>query len=146
MSNVSEAIESQGTLLEIGQGDATTVLPGADVFDEWGSVTNITGVGSGEAPDIDVTVLRSTAREFLTGLADGGTVNISFFRAASNTGQQSAYAAWKARQRRNFKVTWSDGTVTSFAGSVKSFGRDATVDGAVQGSASIRISGEETEA
>jgi len=146
MSNVSEAIESQGTLLEIGQGNAATVLPGADVFDEWGSVTTITGVGSGEAPDIDVTVLRSTAREFLTGLADGGTVNIAFFRASGNTGQQSAYAAWQGRQRRNFRITWSDGVVTSFAGSVKSFGRDAAVDGAVQGSATIRISGEESEA
>lgn len=146
MSNVSEAIESQGTLLEIGQGNARTVLPGADVFDEWGSVTNVGGIGSGEAPDIDVTVLRSTAREFLTGLPDGGTVNITFFRASSNIGQQSAIAARSARERRNFRVTWSDGVVTSFAGAVKTFGRDATVDGAVQGSATIRISGEETEA
>jgi len=142
---MSDAIESQGTVVAIGQGDAVSVAAGADVFDNIGEVKTWNGP-SGSASVIDVSHLTSTRREKRMGLADEGQFSITFSRIFGDTGQDSARTARGDRELRNFKVTYSDGTIGSFTGFVLEFQTSGGVDGVVEGTANIEISGAYTEA
>jgi len=142
---MSDAIEAQGSLFEIGQGDATTVVAGSDTFDEVGEVKT-RGGPSGSASVIDVSHLRSTRREKRMGLPDEGQMNLSFNRIFGDVGQESMRTARSNRTLRNFKVTYSDGTVGSFTAFVLEFSTAGAVDGVEEGSATLEISGAYEEA
>lgn len=62
---------TKGTRVRIGSSD----LPG---------YRSISGLGGGGASEIDVTTMRSVAREFATGLADFGSVTIDGVAAPQN--------------------------------------------------------------
>lgn len=138
---MSDAIESQGTVVQIGRGNAVTVLPGADTFDTIGEVKTWGGP-SGSASVMDASHLGSTRREKRMGLPDEGQMTLGLNRIFTNIGQKSARAARSARQMRNFKITYSDGSVGSFTGFVLEFSSSGGVDAIVEGSITIEISGE----
>jgi len=142
---MSNAIESQGYTLEIGQGDATTVSAGSDSFDTFGEVKDWDGP-SGSAAVIDATHLGSTAKEKRMGLPDEGQYKVTFNRVPGDAGQESARTARANRTLRNFKETWSDGTVGSFTAFVLDFSTKGGVDGLVDGTMTLEISGARSEA
>lgn len=142
---MSSAVEAQTTVIAIGQGDAVTVVPGSDTFDNVGEVKTWGGP-SGSASVIDVSHLGSTRKEKRMGLADEGQMTLTFNRVFGNAGQESALTARSDRELRNFKITYSDATVGSFTGYVLEFSTSGGVDGIVEGSATIEISGAYTEA
>lgn len=140
---MSEAIEAQGTVFRIGQGDATTVLPNADAFDAIGEVKTWNGPG-GSASVIDVSHLGSTRREKRMGLPDEGQYQLTFSRIFADEGQDSARTARSDRELRNFEVVYSDGSEESFTGYVLEFSGSGGVDQVVDASMTIEITGEVT--
>lgn len=142
---MSSAIEAQSTTLQIGQGDATTILPASDTFDTFSEMKDWDGP-SGSASVIDVSHLGSTGKEKRMGLPDEGQYKVSFNRIPGDTGQESARTARSNRTLRNFKITYSDGTVGSFTAYVLGFTGKGGVDQVVDGSMTLEISGAYTEA
>jgi hypothetical protein len=136
----SQAIEAQGTIIAIGQGDATTTLPGVDVFDTIGETQTWDGP-SGSASVIDVSHLGSIRREKRMGLPDEGQFTFTMNRIFGDAGQASAKQARSDRELRTFKVTYSDGSIDAFTGYVLEFPTSGGVDQVVTGSMTVEISG-----
>lgn len=131
------ALKSQG--VTIGIESATP-----DSYDLIGQVNSITGIGSGTAAEIDVTNLSSTAKEFLIGLPDEGSVTFGgYLDPDDTTGQVAVRAARSAGTLESFQVTLTDagGTTVTFDGYVMQFSTDINQDAAVTFSSTIRITG-----
>lgn len=105
------------------------------------------GVGpgfDGEASEIDVTHLLSTAKEFLMGLQDFGNVPLTVFLTSPNdTGQTRMRALKRLAQAETFTITLPSGQVAAFNAFVKSFPfQNISPDSAFQGSPGLRCTGE----
>jgi hypothetical protein len=109
-----------------------------------GQLSDIKGT-SDTSPDIEVTDLDSTTKEYVQGLPDTGTLSASCYCVDADTGLAAVEAAFDARTAKNFKVTYPSGAtpVRTFAGYTKSFPKigDASKDGVVTGSIEIKRSG-----
>lgn len=136
------AIDLDSSALTItDNSDAATMTP-----KDWtavGEVIDFDGPG-GSASVIDATHLTSTAREKLMGIPDEGQFSFSLNRVFSDTGQEACLAARAARTERNFKVTYTDDTVQTFAGYVLQFSTTGGVDDKVNGSITVEITGSVT--
>ncbi len=138
----STTLELKGvdTTLYTTYGSGGTVAE--QTMTEVGEVTSIAGF-DGEAADIDTTHLRSTAKEFLTGLQDFGGVTLALWMKNADAGQKKLRSLKGAAAVGTFSITLSDGTVAAFRGLVKSFSlSNITPDGAVSGNVSIKVTGE----
>jgi hypothetical protein len=108
---------------------------------EVGSITGISGF-DGEASEADSTTLRSTAKEFLTGLQDFGTVSLNL-NLVTDTGQARLRKLKGSATVGAFSITLSDGTVSAFRALVMSSPFNvAGPDSIVTGSAKLRVTGE----
>lgn len=128
-------IDTTGKTLTAANG---TITPLAWV--EVGEITDFDGP-SGSASVIDKTNLASTAKEKMMGLPDEGQFTLSINRQPDDVGQLAVSAARTARTQKNFKVTYSDDKVHSFAGYVLGDTWAGGVDGLVSGSITIEIDG-----
>ena len=128
-------IDTTGKTLTAANG---TITPLAYV--EVGEITDFDGP-SGSAAVIDKTNLASTAKEKMMGLPDEGQFTLSINRQPDNAGQLAVSAARTARTQKNFKITYSDNKVHSFAGYVLGDTWAGGVDGLVSGSITIEIDG-----
>ena len=132
---MSDALESQGFLFEIETGT------GPSVFTEVSEITNFSGL-DGTAAEIDVTHMQSTAKEFRMGLQDYGTWQMDVNYLTGDAGQTAMRAAKASRVLTNFRATLSDDTVVTFSGYVGSAPISGGVDAKIDGSFTIRISGD----
>jgi hypothetical protein len=120
-----------------GSGGTATPQTLTDVSE----VRSISGF-DGEAPEIDTTHLRSTAKEYLIGLQDFGNVTLGLF-LVTDVGQARLRTLKGGATIGTFAITLSDGTVAAFRALVKSFSFESIEpDGAVSGSVSLRVTGE----
>jgi|SRR5690554_2272310 len=131
-------IDAQGTTLTISDGEASP------------SAVNIGGLISydgfdGEATDIDITTLASTAMEYRQGLQDYGNLTVELMRDVTDAGQSEMQSAKAALATREFVLTWPDGTTFTFDGYVRSLTAAGGVNDVQRGSASIRITGDVVE-
>lgn len=133
----SQAIESQGIELQRGDGATPT-----EAFTKIAEVQDFNGPG-GEAQEIDVSSLDSTATEFLLGLADEGTISMNGLLVPGDTAQTGLRTDRTNRTLRNFKLVLTDdsSTTLTFAAYVKSFSISGAVNDAAKFSCSLRISG-----
>lgn len=131
---MAQAIETQGFKLEIGNGDSPLT------YTEVKEVTTFTGF-DGQAAEIDVTHLQSTAKEWLMGLQDFGTFSCDVNHLPTDPGQVAMRAAKTSRDIQDFKVTFSDLSTATFQGYVLSNTLSGGVDAKVDGSFNIRITG-----
>ena len=95
-------------------------------------------------PEVDVTNLDSTAKEYIAGLADGNTVDFDVNFLAGNTQQASLRTSQAAGSTVNLKMTWqtSPNTLAQFNFVLLTFEMgETTADGQVTASISGRISG-----
>lgn len=131
---MSNAIESQGFGIEIGNSDSPLT------YTAIGEVKSFTGF-DGSAAEIDVTHLKSTAKEFRMGLQDFGSFNMDVNYLPADAGQVLLRAAKASRAIQDFKVTFSDATTATFQAFVTNSPLSGGVDNIVDGSFNLRISG-----
>lgn len=132
---MSNALPTQGFKFEIGD-NASPVD-----FTEIGEVTSFQGL-DGQAAEIDVTHLQSTAKEYIMGLQDFGNFQIDVNYLPDDVGQQALRAAKATRVKHDFKATLSDNTTIEFQGYVLSNPISGGVDAKVDGSFQIRVTGD----
>lgn len=137
MAYPSEAIEAQETTINIRNEADSAWL-------EIGEITTFNGPG-GTASVIDVSHLKSQRREKRMGLPDEGQFGVSGNRVPSDAGQVEFRRARAAREKKEFQVIYSDGTIEEFEGFCLEFSNSGGVDQIVQFSATIEITGEVTE-
>ena len=119
---------------------------GTDLTIDTNSIENVISYSGfdGEATEIDVTNLQSTAKENLLGLIDYGSFSFEYHPdySASATGQAALRAKAISGAVSAFVLTLSDGTTIAFDGLVKNaHSSTGGVDAAVAGSASVKITG-----
>lgn len=101
--------------------------------------------GGTQKPQIDVTDLASTRREFLGGVADGGTVTIGGLFKASDDGQEALQSGLAlSGGQTTLQTTYSDSTVDKDTVEVMSFDTSLQEGGAVEFSATLKITGNGT--
>lgn len=134
----STAIAAQGATLQVDK-----LTPGtADV-----SVANIKSFSGfdGEASEIDVTNLSSTAKEYRAGLQDFGSFSMEWNPDFTDDGQNEVRAAQASGAVKTFLLTLPNATTATFQGIVKNASSmSGGVDAVVDGSVSIKITGNVT--
>lgn len=132
---MAQAIETQGFKFEISP--ATSPL----VWTEVKEIVSFSGF-DGQAAEIDVTHLQSTAKEFLMGLQDFGNFTLEANYLPADAGQDAMRAAKASRDIKTFRCTFSDATTATFSGYVLSASASGGVDSKVDTSFNVRISGD----
>jgi hypothetical protein len=122
------------------QGTVITVEDELAAAQIVGGVVSFT-LGDGQAQDIDVTTLASTAKEYCQGLQDLGDFTMEINRDFTDVGQVELDDAKNAQSTRNFEITFEDGTTITFAGNVKSFTIEGAQDDVIRSTATVKISG-----
>ena len=107
-------------------------------------IQGLSNIGGGSATDIETTNMDSTAKEYLTGLKDNGEMSVDYNWVGADAGQILCETGLRNSTTLNWKLTLSDTKVLNFDGAVKSKSLNAGTDGALQGSMTVRITGEIT--
>ncbi len=133
------------TVAVLGKGATLQLSNDAspEVYTTIGEVLRCGPIGSTN-PEVDVTNLSSTAREYIAGLPDGNTVDFSVNWIAGNTQQSSLRTKQAAGGNANLKMTWltSPNTVATFTIAVLQFELDETTpDVQVTATISGRVTG-----
>lgn len=135
---MANAIETQGFKLEIAPVGGSPLS-----YVEVSEITSFTGF-DGQAAEIDVTHLQSTAKEFLMGLQDFGSFSVECNYLPTDTGQDNMRAAKASRDVQAFRATFSDTSTATFQGYVLGATVSGGVDAKVDGAFTIRITGNVT--
>lgn len=142
-----------GTILSRGAGANPIPAPGADTFTAVGRVRNISGPDLTKEEVEDSTLDSSGGyKEFLSGLRDPGQIELPLSFEPGTTGtpansQQDLvtdFNAATAAARRNWRITWPDGTVADFQGEVFGLNFNTEPNSPVEMTATIRINGQVT--
>lgn len=133
----STAINVQGATWEVDS--STPGTPDTEI----NNVVSFSGF-DGQANEIDVTNLQSTAKEYLLGLQDFGTVTLECHPDLTDTGQGLLRTAKAAGTTKTFKVTFANSWSITFAAKVQAAPMSGGVDAAFEGSFQLRVTGEPT--
>lgn len=136
----TNAIESQGTVLKLGDGASP------EVFTAISELKTITGP-SGSAIVIDVTTLENTARAKKMGVPDSGQMALTANHLPANTQHAALFAAWQARTLLNFQLIFTDAgnTQWDFSAYVIGFASNNAVDGVSEANITLEIDEDITE-
>ena len=132
-----DAIESQGTKLEISDGSSPVT------FVRVKGVSEMSGF-DGTAAEIDTTDLDSTAKEKRMGLQDYGNISVTAQFLAADAGQMLMRAAKLSRDPQDFKITLSDNKIFAFKGFVSAAPFSVGVDAITNGGFTIIVDGDVT--
>lgn len=132
----SNALEAQGMKIQRGNGAAT------EIFADIPEIKTFSGPG-GSASVIDTTDLSSAAKEKRMGLMDEGQVQMSLNYVPSEVTHAGLRADRASRVLRNFKIVFTDDPITtwSFSAYVLSFAVAGAVDGVVEATVTLEITG-----
>lgn len=125
-------LDAQGAILTFEDDGGTPVVVGG--------IVSFTGF-DGEASDIDITTLASTAKEFRQGLQDFGAFSIELMRDPQDLGQIELEAAKAAQATRECVLTLPSGDIATFNAYVKSLTAAGGVDAVVTGSCNMKVTG-----
>lgn len=134
---MTAAVLGSGATLQLGSGASP------QVYTTIAEVLRCGPIGSTN-PEVDVTNLDSTAKEYIAGLADGNTVEFEMNWVAGNTQQQSLRTSQAAGSTVNLKMVWpvSPETTAQFDLVLLEFSMgETTPESQVTASVSGRISG-----
>lgn len=137
----STALVSQGMTIAVGNEASP------EVWTTISEVSNIQGPG-GEASEIDVTDLSSTAKEFRLGLQDEGNITFDIFYVPADTQHAALRTARANNTKKHMRITFTDSPATTwtFYAYVKGFQISNGVDDVTRASVSLRVTGSITEA
>jgi len=133
-------------LLSQGTGIYISDLASPEVFSEIGQVMTISGP-DGSASEIDVTNLASSAKEFVIGLPDEGSVSLEVsFDYAGSIGHDTLHTARISQVLQHFQIRLSDSprTTIDFQAYVTQFSLSLGVDDKVSATFGLRITGAAT--
>lgn len=107
-------------------------------------IAEVTGLAGfdGQASEIDVTNLRSTAKEYLLGLQDFGNVSLPVTLRNADAGQVALRKAKASATVKGYSITLSDGAVAAFMAYVRQFTFSTNPDDAAKGQVQLRVTGE----
>lgn len=114
-------------------------------YTEIGEVKTWSGL-DGQANEIDVTHIRSTAKEYRLGLQDFGNFQIDLNQIFGDAGQAALKAAKAAGTVKSCKITYPSLNTQTFDALVKSFSTSGGVDNVLAGSVQFRVTGAVVEA
>lgn len=126
-------IKTQGTVITIENNLAAAQTIGGH--------TTISDLESGEASEIDVTNLASTAKEFELGLVDNGSFTLECITDLADVGQAAAEEARTSGESREMVITLVSGDIATFEALVKAAPKSGGVDDVWRTTYSIRING-----
>lgn len=148
-------VRTQGTVLYMCLAGGTTVATIGKVAD--------VGEFGGQADDIDITNLSSTAKEYLVGLVDNGEMTLQLNLDPQDANHQDLFAKAGDGVRYPCLIGLSDGTTPptalggalvppaasarssfGFVASIKSFRFGAKANDAIRVTCTLRLSGEIT--
>lgn len=130
------ALLSQSMTLGVGDGASP------EVFSLITELNSIDGP-NGQAPEIDVTDMSSTAREFVLGLEDEGEISLELNFIPTNTQHSQLRTDKNAGTKRNYQITFTDSPATTwtFQALVKGLSVSNAIDGVSKGSVTLRVTG-----
>ncbi|MBF0583299.1 MAG: hypothetical protein HQL80_03575 [Magnetococcales bacterium] len=144
---VVQYLEPGNKVITLAGVDATGFTP----FESGGTLTpvSLTRIANllsysgfdGEAEEVDVTHMESTAHEVMLGLPNEGSFTMEFDYNAADSGQIALKAAKNSGAKKSFKLTCPDGSTATFAAFVKKFSKSGDVKGVQKGSCTLRITG-----
>ena len=108
-----------GALSQLKLGDDAS----PQVYTLIAEVLNVGSIGS-TAPEVDVTNLDSTAKEYIGGLGDGESVDFELNWIAANVQQEALRDA--VGSTKHFQMVWSDASTADFQMVVLGFSRTGT--------------------
>ncbi len=95
----------------------------------------------GQASEIDVTNLSSSAKEFRLGLVDEGGFSFEMNQVNTDAGQMALRASRSAGSLKSYILTFPNAETATFTAYAKSIPTAGGVDGVVTSSVALRISG-----
>jgi predicted secreted protein len=133
----TDATSSQGTYISVGDASSP------NTYTEIAEVKSIGGPNE-DSEELDATHLRSTGgyREFLQSFKDAGELPCNCNFIPANATHQTVRTLYQSGAVRGWKITYPDGSYDEFVGYVKAVGRTAAVGSILEGSFTIRISGQ----
>jgi len=134
---MAERVKVQTTKFQVSDGGSP------ETFNDVPQIKSISGLGSGQSQEIDVTDFDSTGKEFVQGLKDEGSVSIDMVYDPNDTQQTRLETIRSNQETTNFKIVLSDTNNTNFefAGFITSFEKTLEEDDVMRASVSIRITG-----
>ena len=130
-------ISAQGSVIEI-----ETAISSA-VYAAVGQVVSFDGL-DGERPDVDVSDLASTAREYILGLKDNGNMGLEVMRDDDDVGQAHIQTMLGEDQARSLRITLSNNDTYTIDCLAKSFTLAGGVDDTVRGTVNFKLTGDVT--
>lgn len=128
-------IDTTGGALTAANGTATPVA-----LTQIKEIKTFSGF-DGQASEIDITNLDSTAKEFRLGLVDEGGFSFEMNQVNSDTGQAALRASRNAGTIKQYTLTLPNAETATFSAFAKGVPTAGGVDGVVTSSVSLRISG-----
>lgn len=136
----SSALDSQGMLIQVGTSASPII---------WSTVTEVSDISGpgGQAAEVDVTDLSSTAKEFRMGLQDEGQISLSMFWIPSQATHSTLRTARANQTLTNFQIIFTDSpqTIWRFTAFVLGLEINNSVDAATTATVTLRVSGSVTE-
>lgn len=124
-------LDAQGTTVTFNDGAVAQTVGGVVSF----------SFGDGQATDIDITTLASTAKEYRQGLQDFGDCTLELKRDPADAGQAAMEAAKALRATREVVITDPSGNIYTFDAYVKSISTSGGVDDVLNGTATLKVTG-----
>lgn len=128
-------IKTQGTTMTFTDSEAT---PAAQTI--LGHRT-ISDFESGEATEIDITTLTSTAIERMLGLVDNGGFALTCITDKADAGQAAMIAARASGASKEMVITFPSGDVATFDALVQSIPMNGDINGVYQTTYNILVDG-----
>jgi hypothetical protein len=138
ITNVAALVLTVDGTVATAAAAATTITGAAKI----GEIKSFNGPG-GQASEIDVTTLESTAKEFLMGLQDEGEISMDVNYDPADVGQKFCREARASQTRNSYRITFPNDAATTldFLAFCKGFSLSGGVDDVVKGSISLRVTG-----
>ena len=142
----SQATLAQGTEITVSTDEVTDVnVTPAPASEALQCITKQIQYQPGNKTEIDITTLCSTAKEFLLGLKDPGTLTFTGFYKSAHPGFKVLKQGDKDSKSRLYTITFPDQTIIKVLGYVQAIPWSTAAEGVVDMTATIRLTGEAVE-
>jgi hypothetical protein len=137
------AIPVAGSTIKISQTAATSNNPTPmPTMVDLSCIGRDVQLQPGNATENDTTAICSTAKEFILGLRDFGSLSVTGHWKVGDPGVQAILEAASAQEKRLIQITFSDGSTATGLAYVRQPGFSGSVDGVWSGTYSFRFTGE----